>query len=48
MDNNNIELKVNFGASNSVIEDATLEFKIKSFPSVIKNLLKVISQELEK
>jgi hypothetical protein len=48
MTNENLELKVNFGQPNSCIEDASLELKIKSYPHVIKDLLKVISKELEK
>jgi hypothetical protein len=48
MNTQNIQLIVNVGGPNSVIEDATLEFKIKSYPYVIKELLKVISKELEK
>ncbi len=44
---NQIVLNVDIGKENSVIRDATLEFKIKNHPHIIKSLLKVISQELE-
>ena len=44
---NQIILNVDLGREHSVIRDATLEFKIKNYPYVIKNLLKAISHELK-
>ena len=47
IDDNQIILNVDIGKENSIIRDATLEFKIKNYPYVIKNFLNAISQELE-